>query len=314
MKYLAPIVIAFLPLANAAERQLQEEVAFSFYAMGDVPYAPWEERELARQIADLKSDTDPNALFTVHLGDIQKPSKTMCSVDHFDKIKNILADGPLPTFVLAGDNDYLECPNTQDAWDTYLDTFVQFENEWSGSTLNVDRRNRDRSVPGGREMFAFLEEGILFVSLALLNMKNRRPDDLFRARLAVSTSWLKTNLKKYKGDGIRGVVLLSHAEKSANLKPYLFNELKATFKEAGVDVPILYICGDAHRFNINRGLYWPQFNYVQVDRGACADPLLIEVSGAQPLTETDFRSQYLIGGGLFRIDRQSGRYMDNEFC
>lgn len=225
-----------------------------------------------------------------------------------------MAEGPLPTFVLAGDNDYLECPEEDRAWQRYLDTFVGFEEEEWSTKLDVDRRDRDSNVPGGREMFAFYEKGILFISMALLNMKNAKPDFLFDERLAVSTSWVEENLDKYKDDDLQGVVLLSHAEKSNDLKPYLENDLKAVFDDAGVDVPILYLCGDSHRFDIKRGLYWDQFNYVTVDRGACADPLLVEVAGTQPLERDRPDMQYLVGGGLFRIDRQDGRYRDHEMC
>ena len=42
----------------------------------------------------------------------------------------MLRKSPLPTFVLCGDNDYLDCKDSDKAWDRYLDTFRDFDKEW----------------------------------------------------------------------------------------------------------------------------------------------------------------------------------------
>jgi hypothetical protein len=44
------------------------------------------------------------------------------------------------------------------------------------------------------DMFAFYQEAILFMSLALLNIKNEDPDRNFREREAVSISWAKSRI------------------------------------------------------------------------------------------------------------------------
>ena len=50
-----------------------------------------------------------------------------------------------------------------------------------------------------REMFAFEEDGILFLSLTIMKMNNKKPpDDLFYERLAVSKAWVKRQLKRHR--------------------------------------------------------------------------------------------------------------------
>ena len=305
-------------------------VPFAFYVMGDVPYAPWEEDELKDQIDYMKNYLHPGASFTVHLGDMQRGSETGCPLSQLEKVYNILWNGPLPTFVLAGDNDVLECNDEEDAWENYFDTFVDFEQEWRGSLpsgareFDVYRWDQEREVEGygdivRRDMFAFFEDGILFTSMALLNVKRGKPDDAFYERLAVSYSWVEKNLQKYKNEGLRGVVLFSHAEESDDLEGFFGYDLQDLFYYEDVYVPVLYICGDAHKWNIHSGMFdWDEFTYIQVDNGACADPLIIEVAplingGTQPFDSSDSSSsQYLAGDGLFRIDRQYGRYEYKE--
>ncbi len=129
-------------------------------------------------------------------------------------------------------------------------------------------------------MFAFYQEGILFMSLALLNMKNEDPDRNFREREAVSLSWARRRLREYVSEkDFRGVVLFSHAEHSGDLEQFFEDDLRQVFDDENANVPVLYLCGDSHYWDIEEGKYsWSEFTYVSVDRGACADPLLIEVA------------------------------------
>lgn len=225
--------------------------------------------------------------------------------------------------VMIGDNDYFECPNRDEAWNRYLSTFTYFEHEWNGgSNMNVSRWDYQAQVDGygtlsRPDMFSFYKEGILFISLALLNMKNEPPDGAFYEREAISLSWIKRHLQEYQDRGLRGIVMFSHAEESSDLDGFFNVDLKGAFDALGINVPVLYLCGDSHRWNIDVGKYWSQFTYVSVDRGACADPLLIEiapvVNGEMQYLQHEGGNQFIAGDGLFCIDRQRGRY-NNEDC
>jgi hypothetical protein len=297
--------------------------------MGDVPYAAWEEIMLSSQMSDMQANLAPGAAFTVHVGDMQKGFRTGCALTHFFQVANILLQGPLPTFVQVGDNDYLDCPDPPAAISNYRNTFVGFEGNWT-HTLGVERWTTPELVPvenditrmvANPDMFAFVEDGILMMSFNILNMnleENEPPDDLFYERLADSTFWVTKQLQEHKSE-IRGVVMFGHAMVSPDIRPF-FENLQTVFVNEGVYHPVLYIHGDGHDFNINTdlgiNLGWPQFTRIEVDQGAFADPLLLTVARnngglAETLVPDSSGNQFLVGNGLFMVDRQAGRYPDS---
>lgn len=304
---------------------------------------------------------------------MMKAHRTGCRHGNYLQIRNILSQAPLPTFVLAGDNDYLDCPKPSEAWTHYMNTFSDFDEDWmfrlpaGVPTLAVDRWLQPENVPLQQnvtrwttrpEMFSFSEDGILFLSMTLMHVPDDLPPDaLFQERLADSKRWVAQEVTeasmehKNRGERLRGVVMFGHAMITGYLRPF-FMELKQIFYEAVVVVPVLYIHGDGHKFNINENLGpnllgWNQFvdiqvrtltlvddcpliplyitlthshchfRLAQVDQGAYADPLLIEVallqggSLMQALVANN-PNQFIVGGGLFRVDRQDGRYPSIE--
>jgi len=257
-------------------------------------------------LEDLKEDVEDEAVFTVHLGDFNTPGDTDCELDHFRNVRDILAEGPLPTFVLAGDNDSLDCPDKDKAWDNYIDTFVGFEDDAWNLDLNVNRRSGGSSSPGGGEMFSFYEQRILFISMALMNKSSSESSSAFSGRLSASKDWVEENLQDYANDDVRGVVLFSHAEMNSDFNGF-FGDLEDLFADVGFgDVSVLYMCGDRHRYRTFRGAYgWDQLDYISVDKGGCAAPLLVEVA---PEGESFFSGSSVFGDGLFRVDRRGGRY------
>ena len=80
--------------------------AFGFYVFGDVPYATWEERMLQDQMDDLTKHRLNHTLFSVHVGDLQRTLVSHCNEEYYHMVRQILRRGPLPTFVVAGDNDW----------------------------------------------------------------------------------------------------------------------------------------------------------------------------------------------------------------
>ena len=153
--------------------------SISFYVMGDVPYTNREADVLQSQINDMNEWIHPGSHFMVHLGDFNRPDDTGCKESHFNDVSDILWNAPLPTFVLAGDNDFLECPDKEDAWENFLNTFLYYEEEWNEyrKLNNVLRWDYNADLGGyGQvsrpDMFSFYQDGIVFMSLALLNMKD----------------------------------------------------------------------------------------------------------------------------------------------
>ena len=102
---------------------------------------------------------------------------------------------------------------------------------------------------------------------------------------------------------------------SNGLKPFIKEDLKELFYDEGLqDMPVFYVNGDGHKFEISGIGGWESFTRVQVDQGGKADPILIEVAPMVDGKTTSFQTnasskkQFVVGNGLFRIDRQKGRY------
>jgi hypothetical protein len=181
--------------------------------MGDVPYDSFEEQVLSEQITAMTINLNPGASFLVHVGDIMRAPQTECALGFYTSVRNMLSLAPVPTFVLAGDNDVLDCPSAETAWGHYQDQFVEFEQEWESQErqegtpyLNVSKVERNAN---NTELFSFVEDHILFLSVNLMNTPSgQNEDDAFDARLATSKAWVTTQLaEKYHQNAIRGACL-----------------------------------------------------------------------------------------------------------
>jgi hypothetical protein len=227
---------------------------------------------------------------------------------------------PVPTFVLAGDNDSLDCPYPETAWGHYQDNFINFEQEWLGGGqeggahfLAVEKVERWEDHP---DMFSFIEDRILFLSVNLVHGSGGEDESGNYAGLATSKAWVTQHLTEtFHQNAIRGVVMFGHGLIDGKVEEF-FVDIMEVFLENQVLVPVLYMHGDGHEFVVNEDFAycyeWDYFTAIQVDGGAEADPLLVEVAMMkngimEPLmAENDM--QTVIGNGLFRIDRQNGRY------
>ena len=72
----------------------------TFCVIADVPYFNNETGRLVKQIATQMEGCE----FLVHLGDIMEGG-TSCSDDQYTQVKDILLASPIPTFIVAGDNE-----------------------------------------------------------------------------------------------------------------------------------------------------------------------------------------------------------------
>lgn len=287
--------------------------------MGDVPYTNFEEHILKNQLAQMTNKLHPGAAFLVHVGDMQEPWRTGCASESYTSVRNMLSLAPVPTFILAGDNDSLDCPDPETAWGHYQANFINFELEWLGKRqeggahfLAVEKVERWDAHP---EMFSFIEDRILFLSVNLLHGSGGDTSGYY-AGFSNSKAWVTQQVReKFHQSAIRGVVMFGHGLLSHGVEE-VFVEIKEVFLKNQVFVPVLYLHGDGHEYVVNEDFAyyyeWDYFTAIQVDAGAEADPLLVEVAMVkngimEPLVaENDM--QTVIGNGLFRIDRQNGRY------
>ena len=301
---------AILHFANNNNNNTNDK--FGFYLMGDTPYATWEEKMLQEQISQLNKNKEDHILFTVHVGDIQKVDRTNCAESHYERVASMLRIGHLPTLVLPGDNDWYDCEDREASFSFFQQHLVSLEQDWQHELPIV--RSKERP-----ELFCFENNGILFLSIHLINGRVQDESaDSRSARMEMNQEWVTKQLDNYFGKmRIRGVILLGHSLRSPRTRPF-FEALATNFLNVPerLKVPVIYLHGDGHKWDVDQKfshqLGWKYYYDIQVDQGAFADPCIVEVAkqvnGKLIPLRQEHENQHLLGKGLVRIDRQRGLY------
>ena len=263
---------------------------------------------LLSQLADMTAYTHSNAMFMVHVGDLQRPNLTLCVETAYLMASQYLRNAPLPTFVLAGDNDWADCPDPNQALGYYHKYFDYFERQWTNATTTVPRMpvEYNETYP---EMWRFTYNKVLFISIQLIDSKAILGTDEWNKRMAANIQWVFTALGT---DMFSAVVIFGQASVGYETREF-FEGILPAFLGERYWTPVLYLHGDGHKWDlatkIQTQLGWTSFIDVQVDQGAFADPIIVEfsVDPANPLLQ-EHDLQYVFADGLIRIDRQRGRY------
>jgi len=262
----ALILSAFLiPSAVSADEQAPQtgKPLVTFYAMGDVPYKPEEDKLLPQQIDDLPDDAE----FVIHVGDI-KGGGPPCVEAVYQKVSGMLRQSTAPVFIIPGDNEWNDCsdPAPDQAWSYWKQYFNRFDDHWNHS-FPVFRQIEHE------ENFSFTRNGVLFVGLNIVGGLVHDPAE-WRQRHADDLEWIRRNLAKF-GDEAGCLVLFGHATPAKKHKDF-FEPMSTIAQKFGK--PILYLHGDGHVWTYNRPFEARNILRVQVDQGGIAPPLKIIVT------------------------------------
>ena len=155
------------------QRQLVSYPKFSFFVMGDTPYTPNDAKILVDQVDQISKK---DALFLVHVGDLMKRGK--CRSKSYREASNILFGGslsdpspsfrPLPTFVIPGDNDWVDCPDIDIAYKRFTRFFVKNNN----STHGMDKQLSFQRQSQRKENFVLWKHNVLFLGLNVSKSKS----------------------------------------------------------------------------------------------------------------------------------------------
>ncbi len=253
---IASTVIADEPSQSAAKALI------SFYAMGDVPYQPEEDKLLPQQIADLPADGE----FVIHLGDI-KGGGPPCVEAVYQKVSGMLRKSTAPVFIIPGDNEWNDCsdPAPDQAWIFWNQYFRRFDDHWNHS-FPVFRQLEHE------EHFSFLKNHVLFVGINIVGGFVHDPAE-WRQRHADGLQWVRRNLAQF-GDQATSLVLFGHANPQDKHTDF-FTPLSTTAQEFGK--PVLYLHGDGHVWIYDRPFAASNILRVQVDQGGKAPPLKVTI-------------------------------------
>tara|TARA_R110002072_G_scaffold302615_1_gene486794 strand:+ start:53461 stop:54315 length:855 start_codon:yes stop_codon:yes gene_type:complete len=265
LKSVAMFLLFCLSLSVFLTESLADDVAnirVTFYAMGDVPYAPDEDVLLSKQISDLPGDAE----FAIHVGDIKR-GLPLCTESVYRKVARILSKSAAPVFIIPGDNEWNDCIDPAQAWAYWDQYFMKFDRRWKHS-LPVERQNIRE------ENFAFVKGGVLFVGLNIVGGRVHDEQE-WKLRHAGDLDWVKSNLQRF-GEQISSLVVFGHAKPAKVHNDFFdpFNKVAEDFEK-----PVLYLHGDGHKWLHDRPFKAKNILRVEVDQGGIAPPLKVTVTG-----------------------------------
>lgn len=201
--------------------------------------------------------------FLIHLGDIRtgKPNPStgrpfFCPESIFQELATTLVTAPLPVFAVPGDNGWLDCSNTNQAfqfWDDYLfdmNEDVPYQvHRWNSFPPGVARTTPQ---PG---LFSFLLQGnVLVVGQVLPAGRNGSPWPGHGALERDNIRWLQDNFDHYRSQ-LQAVVILAH---SVGFNGNFARRLEQLATSSQYGRPSILVLEDAHQFSV-------QFNYRRVN-------------------------------------------------
>lgn len=251
------------------------EGAVAFYVTSDVPYTEADEEKMVHDLEVLKN-SDSETKFLVHLGNIQKASVTLCQPSRYHDVALMLSNSPVPTFVLPGEEDWVNCADQNRAWKAWVSSFFMFDKQYSYDfevARQIDRM----------ENFAFVESGVLFIGVHVVGGR-RYSDSEIVQRNAMNLEWI-LNMAEDFADEARAIVVFGNARPGLPQNEDFFQQAVSYLQETGL--PSLYVHANSGRGD---GIqeYQPfvgasRVMALQVDQGGDNPPTRIVVGdGARP--------------------------------
>ncbi|CAB9498397.1 expressed unknown protein [Seminavis robusta] len=234
-----------------------------FYVTSDSPYDSSEEEKLSADLEALPSD----AHFVAHLGNIQNSAVTLCSESRYSRVKDVLLQSPVPMFIVPGEEDWNNCPNPDDAWETWQANFESFEANFDHNFI-VNRQMRRK------ENFAFLFKDVLFLGLHLVGGRMTSQEEWTR-RLNDNVNWMESMVSMNQ-DNFQKIVLMGNARPGPQQRRF-FNRM-AEFL-GSYELPIIYIhansgVGGVMQYSLFDSDY---IEGLQIEDGGLNPPLRISI-------------------------------------
>ena len=237
----------------------------TFWVMGDTSYSSSATTALDGYMQSVPEDVQ----FVAHVGDIWPGSQTSAALSNYQRVASTLLQSSKPVFIVPGDNEYNDTSNPTLAYQNWMSTFNNFDQNWTHD-FQVDRQ------PGREENFSFVYEGVLYLGIDLVGGKIHSSTE-WAQRAADDAAWVEANLAQCK-DQVSCAVIFAQA--SPTLKGY--DAFESAFVAAAQDFasPILYLQGDLHTWQMDTAfLGVPNITRVVIGAtGSAVPPLKVTVT------------------------------------
>jgi hypothetical protein len=201
-----------------------------FYVMGDVPYDSSQLVTLEGYINNKPSTCE----FMVHVGDLRDAAnRPTCTSYDYSSVASVLLKSPCPVFVLIGDNDARDCPNSSEGQSHWDDNFMKFSSHWNHN-LNVVRPTNQP------ESFSFYHKGTLFIGVHVV--KDSRGTSEWESRMSELIKWTKQLIQQYNAP----TVIFAHPDPYGYKIEYFIELTDFIQNTLQNKLPILLVNGDQH--------------------------------------------------------------------
>lgn len=257
-----------LPVVADPARAEDEGTAFTFVAIGDMPYFVPRDYERFAALAELINALAP--AFTVHVGDIKRGS-TPCTDEAMGKVAELFGGFAHPLIFTPGDNEWTDCHRkSAGSYDPLerlarlREFFFADDHSLGGAPRRLERQSRNPAYRLYVENARWEENGVVFTTLHVVGSNDNlgrtpRGDAEHFARLEANLAWLEEAFGRARAIGAPALVLFFHADPHFEQGPsgeIAFNRLLAALAENAVDFhkPVLVVHGDGHVYRRDQPL------------------------------------------------------------
>lgn len=297
MPKLASLVLAALCAVSAPNFAYAH--AFTFAAIGDVPYGPADELE---QLSARLSRVAP--AFTIHVGDI-KSGGSVCSDEAFDTVRKLFDEFDQPLVYTPGDNEWTDCHRRSCGQYDPLERLARLRTLFFSTDQSLGRRKLTLQSQSAQPGFGKFVENrrwhvgkVSFVTLHLVGSNNNWQPELpsvseFTGREEANIAWLRDSFAQASARKDAAIVLAMQADTFfGGPRPDSgFTRWLAALAEEVEHwgKPVLLIQGDTHEYRLDQpltnaqGKPLPWLTRVVVPGEKRPDAVLIDVDDGDPI-------------------------------
>jgi hypothetical protein len=256
------LVAAVAAIASTAA--VADDSAFTFAAVGDLPYFAWEELRLEKMIETWNRES---LAFVLHVGDI-KSGQDLCSGTLYTRRRALFDRSLHPFILLPGDNDWTDCHRQNNGGFDPLERLALLRTVFypNDATLGAQPETLQRHSLAFPEIVRWERGGVVFVGLNVAGSHNGRrvsaaSEAEYARRNAANLDWLASAFEHARTQEARAVLVAFHADPrfespaGSRAREGYDDVVTALEREAhAFGQPILVIHGDTHRYRVDHPL------------------------------------------------------------
>lgn len=265
------LTVSTIALGVSLTERAGAQEAFSFVALGDMPYTlPDDYAKYERLIA---ATNDLGPLFTIHVGDT-KGGSTSCADDILETMRDYFDTYDHPVIYTPGDNEWTDCHREAAGGMDPLERLEKVRElhfteakSLGQNPIDLERQSDVSDHTQMVENARWEAEGVQFATVHVVGSNNgfeRNPDSVaeYFARDEANVEWILETAERAAENAAAGLVYAIHADMRfgtpddyARANYGFWNTLDAFRSAASTFTgPILLIHGDYHVLEIDRPL------------------------------------------------------------